>query len=208
VQVCPTGIDIRQGLQMECIGCANCIDACNEIMDRVDRPRGLIRYDSLKGLAGERTRVLRPRIIFYCVLLALGAVVASVGVKQYQPATLGITRMQGAPYFIDAESVRNQFFLRLINKGGEPVAFGLTVAPGPEAPANVRVTGWDAPVELGSGAEELRPLIVQVPRGEYNGRFPFEVVVRAVDGGVEVRREAEFIGPDPKLFRAHEPVDR
>ena len=65
VQVCPTGIDIRQGLQIECIGCSNCIDACDAIMTKLNRPQGLIRYDSQNGLAGKKKRILRPRIILY-----------------------------------------------------------------------------------------------------------------------------------------------
>jgi polyferredoxin len=63
VHVCPTGIDIRQGLQMECIGCAACVDACDEIMTKLDRPRGLVRYDSSHGFAGKARRILRPRIL-------------------------------------------------------------------------------------------------------------------------------------------------
>src|SRR4026207_287405 len=72
VQVCPTGIDIRQGLQMECIGCTACIDACDAVMTKLHRPRGLIRYDSQEAFTGGRTRWIRPRIIVYFVLLLLG----------------------------------------------------------------------------------------------------------------------------------------
>jgi cytochrome c oxidase accessory protein FixG len=68
VQVCPTGIDIRNGLQLECIGCAACVDACDDIMTKVKRPKGLIRYDSWKGFNGGKTRFVRPRTIFYSVL--------------------------------------------------------------------------------------------------------------------------------------------
>jgi cytochrome c oxidase accessory protein FixG len=73
VQVCPTGIDIRHGLQLECIGCAACIDACDEVMARVKRPAGLIRYDSRHGFEGKATRWLRPRILLYTALALLGA---------------------------------------------------------------------------------------------------------------------------------------
>src|SRR5690606_21433497 len=62
VQVCPTGIDIRNGLQLDCVGCASCIDACDEVMDKLGRPRGLIRYDSPNGLEGKKRRFLRPRV--------------------------------------------------------------------------------------------------------------------------------------------------
>jgi len=72
VHVCPTGIDIRHGLQMECIGCTACIDACDEVMTRLHRPRGLIRYDSQSAFAGRPTHWLRPRTLLYGVLLLVG----------------------------------------------------------------------------------------------------------------------------------------
>ncbi len=72
VNVCPTGIDIRNGLQMECIGCANCIDACDEIMDKVGQPKGLIRYDSERGFAGGARHVLRARLWIYLAAFVLG----------------------------------------------------------------------------------------------------------------------------------------
>jgi polyferredoxin len=63
VQVCPVGIDIRNGLQYECIACGACIDACDDVMDKVGMPRGLIRYTTQNALDGGRVRVLRPRIL-------------------------------------------------------------------------------------------------------------------------------------------------
>ncbi|WP_109512674.1 cytochrome c oxidase accessory protein CcoG [Pseudomonas ovata] len=71
VQVCPTGIDIRDGLQIECIGCAACIDACDSVMDKMDYPRGLISYTTEHNLAGHTTRTLRPRLIGYAAVLLL-----------------------------------------------------------------------------------------------------------------------------------------
>ena len=69
VITCPTGIDIRDGLQMECIGCTQCIDACDTIMDKIDRPRGLIRYTSREILESGKRHILRPRVIAYPLLL-------------------------------------------------------------------------------------------------------------------------------------------
>ncbi len=69
VQVCPTGIDIRDGLQMECIGCAACIDACDSIMDKMGYARGLISYTSEHELQGGKTHLLRPRLIGYTAVL-------------------------------------------------------------------------------------------------------------------------------------------
>lgn len=208
VEVCPTGIDIRQGLQLECIGCANCIDACDEIMDRVGRPRGLVRYDSLNGFAGLKTRLLRPRIVLYTALLLLGASVAGIAATRYQPATLGITRIQGAPYFVDAGYVRNQFFVRAINKRDIPAVFSLDVVVGAGGPSSTSGSGWEEGVEVPGGGEEVRPLIVLVPRADYTGGFPLILRLTSTSGGIRLEREAEFVGPDPQLFHAsdHDPA--
>lgn len=72
VVVYPTGIDIREGLQLDCIACTACIDTCDEVLDRLERPRGLVRYDSLCILPGETRRILRPRVIASTVLLVAG----------------------------------------------------------------------------------------------------------------------------------------
>src|SRR5690606_29192612 len=90
VQVCPTGIDIRQGLQIECIGCAACIDACDTVMDKLHRPRGLVRYDSQAGLTGAKTRWLRPRTLVYAVLM-----LARAGVRN--PCLVRLVHTAAAP---------------------------------------------------------------------------------------------------------------
>ena len=71
VAVCPTGIDIRNGTQLECVNCTSCIDACDSIMDKIEKPRGLIRYASMKGIAEKIKFKISPRIILYSVLLVL-----------------------------------------------------------------------------------------------------------------------------------------
>jgi polyferredoxin len=203
VQVCPTGIDIRQGLQMECIGCAACIDACDEVMARLHRPRGLIRYDSLNGLAGKKTRFLRPRIFLYSALLLVGATVAGFSVTRFQPAGLSIIRMTGASYYVDEAYVRNQFFLRLTNQQSGPAYFTVRIVPGADAPAGLTQRGWEEPVEVAPDADDRRPLVLLVPRAAYNGKFAFRIEVAVAPGDMVLIREAEFVGPDPKLFKAH-----
>jgi polyferredoxin len=203
VQVCPTGIDIRQGLQLECIGCAACIDACDEVMTRVHRPRGLIRYDSLNGLAGKRTRWLRPRIIVYSLLLVAGATVAGFSVSRFQPAGMSLVRMTGASYFVDETYVRNQFFVRVTNQQPAPARFTVRMVPVADAPVGWIQRGWEEPVEVPADADERRPLVLLVPRAAYAGRFAFRVEVTVAPGGLVLRRDAEFVGPDPRLFQTH-----
>jgi cytochrome c oxidase accessory protein FixG len=194
VNVCPTGIDIRHGLQLECIGCAACIDACDEVMHRLGRRKGLIRYDSLAGLAGRATRWIRPRTIVYGILLALGATVAGWNIAGIRPAVIGVTRLVGAPYYVDGESIRNQFFVRLVNKRSEAVALTVTVRDLPEG-ASVR--GAEAPVAIGPLGEEMRPLIVVEPRSRYLSPFTFRVEASDASGSYRISRSMEFLGPEP-----------
>ena len=198
VQVCPTGIDIRQGLQMECIGCAACIDACDEVMTKLERPRGLIRYDSQSGLDGLRTRWIRGRMWVYLTLLVIGAAVATFAASTIRPASLGVTRMQGAPYFVATESLRNQFLVRLVNKRDSEQKFVLTL---PDAPAGLIQTGFSTAVTVGPMGELVTPLVLQVPRATYSGRFHLTVEVRDEAGSFTLKREIEFVGPDPALLR-------
>jgi len=198
VQVCPTGIDIRQGLQIECIGCAACIDACDAVMDKVQRPRGLVRYDSQSGFSGGPTRWLRARIYLYLVLLAVGASVATWALSTVRPANLGISRLAGAPYFVTEDGVRNQFLVRLVNKRDVPVRFVITL---PDAPESLVRTGLDGVVELAPLAEEVRPLVVQMPRAKYENEFTLTVRVSDEAGSFTLERTVKFVGPDGALFQ-------
>jgi len=198
VAVCPTGIDIRQGLQIECIGCAACIDACDAVMARLHRPPGLIRYDSLAGLAGGVTRWVRPRIVVYSLLLLVGGIVAGRAFTTVKPAAFGITRMVGAAYYFDAATVRNQFLVRLVNKREGPQQLVVRLQG---APAGAAQVGLETPVELAGMGEEVRPLVIAVARAQYAGSFPVTIVVRDAGGTFELAREVEFLGPDPKLLQ-------
>ena len=205
VQVCPTGIDIRQGLQMECIGCTACIDACDDVMDRLHRPRGLIRYDSQTAFAGKTTRWLRPRTILYGVLLTVGATVATWALSTVRPANLGVTRITGAPYIVSADFVRNQFLVRLVNKRNEPARFVLRVG---DAPAALRQTGLTSTIEVAALAEIVQPLVLQMPRAAYTGPFHFEMRVRDEAGTFHLERTAEFLGPEARLLREDEEEEK
>ncbi|KAB7628198.1 cytochrome c oxidase accessory protein CcoG [Alkalilimnicola sp. S0819] len=132
VQVCPTGIDIRDGLQYECIACAACIDACDSVMDKVGYPRGLIRYTTENALAGKRSRILRPRILIYGLLLALitGGAVAALAMRS--PLDMDVLPDRNALYREAAGGViENVYTLHTMNKSGEDARFRLEVAGAP-----------------------------------------------------------------------------
>jgi cytochrome c oxidase accessory protein FixG len=197
VNVCPTGIDIRHGLQLECIGCAACIDACDEVMTKVHRPTGLIRYDSLSGFGGGITRWIRPRTMVYGILLLCGAAVAMFAFSAVKPVNFQIYRMSGAAYFVGADEVRNQFMVRLVSKSTGPETFVVSTAG---LPPGVRQTGFSAPVTVAPLEESVSPLVLLIERKFYHGPFKFTVNVSNPARSLVLSREVEFMGPDGKLL--------
>lgn len=197
VQVCPAGIDIRNGLQMECIGCAACVDACGDIMRKLKRPAGLVRYDSLNGLAGKKRRFLRPRVLVYGVLLLAGATAAGLGVTRIHSFEMSVVRLRGLPFMVDGDQVRNQFILRLLTKRDEEVAFRIGTE---NAPPGLRLSGADGVLVAPGQGETRQTLMMTVDRSNYTGPFRFHITATPVDGGETIRREVEFLGPDPRLF--------
>jgi len=192
VAVCPTGIDIRQGLQMECIGCSACIDACDEVMTKLSRPRGLIRYASSEALAGRKTKWIRPRIILYTVLLAFGAMAMTLALTTIKPATVSLLRMQGAPYFIDAGMVRNQFFLRVLNKRNRDESFRVELV---DAPPTLKATGLAESIRVPALGEEMRPVIMTIPRADFREDPKFRVRIINSQGVAVAERRVTFLGP-------------
>ena len=117
VATCPTGIDIRDGLQMECIACAECIDACDAVMDKVGKEPGLIRYGSQAGFAGGKTKWLRPRTLIYPVVLAIISGLFGFNVNQRQSAMVQTLRAQDVPFAVtESGAIRNLIRLRIDNR--------------------------------------------------------------------------------------------
>jgi cytochrome c oxidase accessory protein FixG len=199
VQVCPTGIDIRNGLQLECVGCANCVDACDAIMTKLHRPRGLVRYASMNALSGKPTRWLRPRLFLYTGLLAVGLGVMGFSLTRLRPFQAGLVRMPGPPYYVDSSKdvVRNQFQLRLLNKRMIPQTFRITLEG---APANTGLTGPEADFKLGPQEERLVAAIVEIPHASYQGRQPLVLRITSEPGNHTMLKKFEFTGPDPRLL--------
>jgi cytochrome c oxidase accessory protein FixG len=128
VQVCPTGIDIRNGLQYECIGCALCIDACNSVMRKMGYEPGLVRYTSERELEGGKTHWLRPRIIGYIVMLTLMVSVFSYNVATRVPLEMTVMRDRNNLYVETGNGgVENIYRLHIVNMDTRPHDFVLTV---------------------------------------------------------------------------------
>ena len=201
VQVCPTGIDIRQGLQIECIGCANCIDACDTIMTKLNRPKGLVRYDSQNGFAGKKKHILRPRIVLYFVLMLFGATAMTLSAMQLRSANMTLVRMTGMPYFLTDTTVRNQYTVRIINKSTEPRTFTINHKIEDQT---YEIRGIDDSIRVKGMSEEMRPIALMVPKENYAGQFPVEFSLISSDGQTIMTRKVEFIGPDPRLLKQKE----
>ncbi|WET08220.1 cytochrome c oxidase accessory protein CcoG [Pseudomonas sp. D3] len=116
VQVCPTGIDIRDGLQMECIGCAACIDACDSIMDKMGYARGLVSYTSEHQLQGGKTHLLRPRLIGYSAVLLVMIAALVMALVQRPMVSLDVTKDRGMFRENNQGQIENIYSLKVINK--------------------------------------------------------------------------------------------
>jgi polyferredoxin len=118
--VCPTGIDIRRGIQMECINCTACIDACDEIMEKVNKPKGLIRYSSIAKFEGKKTHWFNFRRAFYLVIIALAMFGLVFKLATRSPLRAEVLRVVGAPYRLldgaEQGMVINQFKVHLQNQ--------------------------------------------------------------------------------------------
>ncbi|MES2821758.1 MAG: cytochrome c oxidase accessory protein CcoG [Pseudomonadota bacterium] len=119
VQVCPTGIDIRDGLQLDCISCGACIDACDSVMDKMGYARGLIRYTSARALAGGTTRVLRPRLVGYAALLLVMIAAFVWALNERALVSLDVTKDRGLFRENSQGQIENVYRLKVINKTQE-----------------------------------------------------------------------------------------
>ncbi|MBT4521908.1 MAG: cytochrome c oxidase accessory protein CcoG [Halieaceae bacterium] len=129
VQVCPTGIDIRDGLQFECIGCALCLDACNSVMDKMEYPRGLIRYTSEHQLEGGSTHWLRPRIIGYLAVLSIMIGVFIYNIATRVPVELTVIRDRNQLYVTtDNGQIDNIYTLQLLNMDNDMHLFRIGIS--------------------------------------------------------------------------------
>ncbi|THC39357.1 cytochrome c oxidase accessory protein CcoG [Massilia sp. Mn16-1_5] len=198
VQVCPTGIDIRRGLQYECIGCAACIDACDTVMDKVDKPKGLIRYATENALARGwdaaqvKRRLLRPRVLGYAAVLALMVAGMSTSLALRVPLKVDVIRDRGSMgREVEDGRIENVYRLQLMNTSEEPRLLRIAVAGLPGA-----AIVDEEVVEIGGVATRALPVRVRAEGPGKGGSHRIEFTVTALDdASVAVREEAAFIVP-------------
>ncbi|HPO18084.1 MAG TPA: cytochrome c oxidase accessory protein CcoG [Rubrivivax sp.] len=204
VQVCPTGIDIRNGLQNECIACAACIDVCDDVMDKMDYPKGLIRYSTENGMANGWSRaqmfrrVLRPRVLIYGVLLLGAGVAFAVSVALRSPFQFEVIKDRAAlARVVDDGVVENVYRIRVMNRTESPQHYRVAVG-------GIDGLQLDAPelavppaaIETLVARVKLAPEAAQPLRGQTT---PIEFQVRALQdspgGGAVLRDKSTFHVP-------------
>jgi cytochrome c oxidase accessory protein FixG len=164
VTTCPTGIDIRNGLQMECIHCTQCMDACDAVMDKVGKPTGLIRYSSRAALAGKGKHFLRTRTVLYPVAFALvfGAFLYQLTHKDAADVTL--LGPAGAPFMLEPDgNVVNQFRVRVANRTGTDHAYRVDVTGADD----MKVIAPLSPLTVKPGRTETMPVFVTLAADDF-----------------------------------------
>ena len=202
VAVCPMGIDIRDGLQLECIGCGLCVDACNDVMDRIGRPRELITLDTERNQQRRSqglpptTRILRPRTLIYAAILALIGIGVLVGLSARSSIDLNVLHDRN-PLFVRLSDggIRNGYTIKILNKSHDQRQYALAIEGVPGA--TVAVLGEDGLV-LGAEPDAVATYraYVTAPRSalrEDVQSLSFELTDRA--SGAEAKHESVFRGP-------------
>ena len=191
-QACPAGIDIREGFQPECIGCTACIDACDKVMDKIDQPRGLIRFTSLNELEGKPTRVIRPRIVVYTVVLMVLSSMLVYLVTTRSPIGLECERFVRPGGELAARTpdgrVSNLFRVHLVNRLAEPTSISVSLDLPQAELLGVRE------LQLASGQVQEMQLLVVAPTTLGRGIHPFRFLANA-PGGVRTTSQATFFVP-------------
>ena len=190
VAVCPTGIDIRDGLQIECIGCAQCVDACDNVMAKIQRPLGLVRYSSQNAMAGIAQRIFRPRVAIYCmVVLGLLSVLA-FKIATKSSADVIVQRSLGLPFVMAGGMVENDLRVKITNRGSREQMYTIGVADRPD----IQVAPAVDTIRVAPGESVITPVRILVPpRAFVSGRL--DVKIRVIGEGVIVDRECRLLGP-------------
>ncbi len=195
VQVCPTGIDIRDGLQYECIGCAACVDVCDQVMDKMNYPRGLVRYTTHNALENaEPVRLVRPRVVIYAALIIGVATAILVSLLGRTPLIVDVIRDRNALYReVPGAAIENVYQLRLMNMDNATHLYSIE-ALGLEG---AQVVQPSEPVEVVAGGVETVVLRLQVPSAALSEpATQLQLQFEALDDARITRTEkTRFLGP-------------
>jgi cytochrome c oxidase accessory protein FixG len=192
VEVCPTGIDIRNGTQLECINCTACIDACNTVMKKLNWPKGLIRYASYNGIIeGSRLR-FTPRVAGYSAILLLLLIITSTFLIVRSPLDVTVLRTPGLLYQqTEDQYISNLYNLKIINKSHDQQTIGIRLKT-PQG--RIKMIGGDPVIPQGELAESA--FFVEIPADKISfARIP---ILLEIYSNQELLKEirTSFLGPE------------
>lgn len=194
VQVCPVDIDIRDGMQYECINCGLCVDACNSVMDKMNYPKGLIRFASEDQLQTGTTHFIRPRVVGYFTMLSIMAIVFIYTVSNREPVTVDVNRDRGARlYKVQGDKVENVYMLKVHNMDRQTHEFDLKV----EGPHVFKIKRYRA-VPIEKNEIFSFPVRIVVDRSELKSAktsVTFTITSKD-DDKVSAKETSVFIGPE------------
>ena len=171
-------------------------------MIKIDRPKGLIRYDSMNGLAGKSAAGSAPASSLYTVLALLGTAAFAFSLYTVHDVSISLLRLRGMPYYVTDDGVRNQFQVRLTTKRNVDTTFTLAVE---DAPEGTVILGLDAPITISPQEDQLHPFTVSIAKEYYSGPVAMTLVSTSQPGGTILKTDLKFQGPDPRLFNDKPP---
>jgi cytochrome c oxidase accessory protein FixG len=198
VAVCPVGIDIRDGLQYECISCAACVDACNEVMVRIDKPTGLIRYATENVIKGDEYRLVSPRLVGYAIAVCVIAGLLALQLFNRQPLEVDLIRDRQTLYKdLGAGVIENTYHIKVSNKGQQNATVSIRLP-------DVEYYTYLGPRQLKLDANATSEAMIRIRMHINNIESPNTLItfsVRSSDyGDLEVSQESRFIAPADQLF--------
>ncbi len=188
VFTCPTGIDIRNGLQMECVHCTQCIDACDHVMVALHKPKGLIRYASQEELAGHSSGLLRPRVVIYSVALLVILVTLGITLSTRAAAEVIVLRSSSEPYQVEADGrIANQLRIKIVNRSNSSHSYAVQL----REVEGASVIAPELPLTIAAGAQRTTSVFVVAPFSSFAaGRRAIKL--RITDGG-DFTRDYPFV---------------
>lgn len=192
VRTCPTGIDIRDGLQMECLHCTQCMDACDSVMVKIGKPEGLIRYGSRDGLERRSTSWLRPRVVIYPIVLSITLGLFFYALLSRTDTEVTMLRGLGAPYQVEADGqVANQIRIKVRNRTPRAHDYRISLVDAAQA----RLIAPINPMRVESGAMQTTTVFVILPHDAFeDGQRA--VTFRVDDGGhFATNTSYQLLGP-------------
>lgn len=204
VQVCPTGIDIREGLQIECIGCGACADVCDTVMDKMDYPRGLIKYSTTNGLANNWSkkqmlaRILRPRVLIYTAVLCLLCIGMAVSLSMRDDFRVNVARDRGVLVRLEGSMLESVYRVQVMNATEIMQRYQISATGLDNLHVKVKSDGDEDDNTILVNPAEVRGVAVklQVPDGSAeSGSHKIRFVVKALNTGETVIEKSVFFVP-------------